>query len=235
MMIVHFSGLSACPLISFDGTVFASFLGGFRMMKTIVSVLVVVCLAMPAWAGPSLGPWNEGDPGTTHAFWDFTTTYVTPITGDGYSAKPEVVSNPDPLNVVAGIAPGSTYDGATKFVSSRYISVNLEIPNYLQLNDYKEIWVDCGANVVDPCDISISITPTNIPWQAVILPAQGDAEFGVRIYPNPYIEKIGFMIWGTQANPAVLDYIHVDTICVPEPATLAILGLGGLLLRRRLA
>jgi hypothetical protein len=198
-------------------------------------MVVVLCLAMPVLAVPSLGSWNEGALGTTHEFWDFTPANVNPIAGDGYSARPEQVFNPDPLNVVASIAPGGSYDGVTGFFSNRYLSVNLEIPNYLQLNEYKEIWVDCGTNVViDPLDISIGITPTDIPWQAVILPAQGDAEFGVRIYPNPFVEKIGFIIWAPQTGGlAMLDYVHVDTICVPEPATLAILGFGSLLILRR--
>jgi hypothetical protein len=38
-----------------------------------------------------------------------------------------------------------------------------------------------------------------------------------------------------QLPPAVLDYIDVDTICIPEPATIVMLGLGALmsLLRRK--
>jgi hypothetical protein len=181
----------------------------------------------------SLGGWNEGDPCTTHQRWDFTHSYVTTIPTDGYSARPEEVSNPDPTKVVASISPGSTWDSVTKFISTRYISVNLEIPNYPTLNEYKEIWVDIGSNTVDPMDINISATPTDIPFVYRILSGQGDAEFGIRIWPNPGVEKIGFIIWGTPTAPAVLDYIHVDTICIPEPATICLLGLGALSLIRR--
>jgi hypothetical protein len=201
-------------------------------MKRIVSVLLVLCLAAPVLATPSMGWWTEGAVGSTHAFWDFTPGYVTPIPTDGYSATPEQVFSPDPLNVVATIAPGSTWDGISRFVSNTYISVNLEIPNYLDRNMYKEIWVDIGQNVVNPADISLAATPTDIPFMFALLPGQGDAEFGVRIWPNPEFEKIGFMIFAAGA-PVVLDYVHVDTICVPEPATIALLGLGVLLFARK--
>jgi len=206
------------------------------MVKKMGSVFVALCLVTPAFgvAMTSLGWWTEGAPGSTHAYWEFTPDYVTAIPGAGYSAKPESVNNPYPLNVVATIAPGGTYDGETKFQGS-YISVNLELPNYPDLNLYKEIWVDLGNNVVNPLDISLSATPSSIDFVYEILPGNDVAEFGVRIWPNPEVEKVGFVLFGVTA-PAVLDYIHVDTICVPEPATLAILALGGvLLLKKRIA
>jgi len=203
-------------------------------MKKLLCVLFVCgLLAVSAQAASSLGGWDEGALNATHQYWEFTPGYVTAIPGDGYSARPEVVSNPQPLSVVASISPGATYDGVTKFVGTRYLSVNLELPNYPYLNEYKEIWVDLGDNSVDPLDISVSATPTNIPFVYTILPGQGASEFGIRIEPNPEVEKVGFLIWGSRSVPAVLDYIHVDTICIPEPATMALLSLGGLLLRRK--
>jgi hypothetical protein len=94
------------------------------------------------------------------------------------------------------------------------------------------IWVDIGDAVVYGEDISISAIGHGIPstdYICEILPGQGDAEFGVRIWPNPETEKIG-MYFGPGT---VLDYVHVDTICIPEPATMALLGLGSLVLLRK--
>jgi hypothetical protein len=195
-------------------------------------VLVVVGLSMPVSAVPSLGGWNEGAPGSTHERWDFTPGFIVP-SGGGYTADPEVVLNPYPNRVAATITPiAGGWDGITQITGEYGIIVALEIPNYENPNEYKEIWVDIGNAVAT--GITISATDggsTTFTYQ--VLPGQGDAEFGVGIWPNPYVEKVNFFVTPPIDEPAVLDYIHVDTICTPEPATVALLGLGGLALLRR--
>jgi hypothetical protein len=203
-------------------------------MKKLMTICVVVAMCAGANVGLatiSLGGWDEGAAGSTHEYWDFTPGHVTTISGDGYSATPDVVSNPDPLNVVASIGGSASWDGVTEFTSTRAISVSLEIPNYEFLNDYKVIWVDIGNSPVR--GITISATDGgSTTFNYVVLPGQGDAEFGVKIWPNPYVEVVNFYVLPV-GGAAVLDYIHVDTICIPEPATVGLLGLGALSLIRR--
>jgi hypothetical protein len=176
----------------------------------------------------NLGWWNEGDPGSTHQFWDFTPGFIKPSGWGGYTADPEIVSNPFPNRVVATITPfAGTWDGSSRITAILGIFVALEIPNYENRNEYKEIWVDIG----NAAATSITVSATNggsTTFDYSVLPGQGAAEFGVKIWPNPYVEKINFMIWGTPNAYAVLDYIHVDTICIPEPATIALLTIGAL-------
>jgi hypothetical protein len=208
--------------------------GGVDMFKKLIVfclVLVVVGLSMPASAVPSLGWWEEGAPGSTHQLWDFTLGYVL-ASGSGYTADPEVVSNPYPNRVAATITPlDGVWDGITLITGNYGINVYLEIPNYENPNEYKEIWVDIGDAIATGITVSATDGSSHT-FTYQVLPGQGDAEFGVIIRPDPYVEKIAFFVTPV-TGPAVLDYVHVDTICTPEPATVALLGLGGLALLRR--
>jgi hypothetical protein len=205
------------------------------MRKFVSLLLVVFCLCTVAnvvLAAPvalSLGGWAEGTPNSTQEYWDFTPNYVL-ASGAGYTADPEIDNNPLPNRVVATIL-GGTYDGIGQF-SGPAISVSLEIPNY-EGGLVKYVWVDLGysGTLLGPSVSAVNGTG-GTQFSIEVLPGQGDADFGVKITPNPDTEKVTFVLLGTVA-PAVLDYVHVDTICIPEPVTFVLLGLGALALRRR--
>jgi hypothetical protein len=206
------------------------------MRKFVLLLLVVFCLCAGAnavLAAISLGGWNEGAPGSTHERWDFTPTFIL-ASGSGYTADPESVINPSPNRVAATITPigGGGWDGISSITGNIGISVYLEIPNYEFLNDYKVVWVDIGNLVASGVTVSATDGGSTT-FQYSILPGQGDAEFGVKIIPNPYVEKISFFVTSPTGGPAVMDYIHADTICIPEPITFVLLGLGAIALRRR--
>jgi hypothetical protein len=188
----------------------------------------------------SLGWWDNGAAGSTHEYWDFTPSHVTSASNGGYTATPEELINPDPYNVLATVSPARSYDGQSGFISARYIAVNLELPNFSTKNPYKEIWVKLGTNTtINLEDITISAGPTDTAYEIQLVSGQNGADFGVKIWPNPGIEKIQFVLFPPTPTvavfPVTLDYIQVDTICVPEPMTIGLLSIGGLFLRRRLA
>jgi hypothetical protein len=196
-------------------------------------LVIAVCMATitnVSLATMSLGWWQEGAAGSTHEYWDFTPGYVTP-SGDGYSAIPESIFSPNASSVVATIT-GGTWDGSSIISGISPIKVALQIANYDNPNLYKDIWVDIGNATA----INISVSAhdgTSSTFDYLPLGGQGDAEFGIRIQPNPASEKIIFWITDTATPDPVLDYIHVDTICTPEPVTIGLLGLGSLGLIRR--
>jgi len=113
------------------------------------------------------------------------------------------------------------------------LNIKLTIPNQPIPNAYKEIWLemDFQQNLesikVTPSPVCCSIveeifrdiSPVDSFWSKLII--------GWRIEPNPNEETICISIAGTGG---LVDYITVETCCVPEPVTIALLGMGALVL-----
>jgi len=132
--------------------------------------------------------------------------------------------------VAAAIISGTnvTYDGAA-FSSPNPIDVHLKINNFPAENAFKSVWVDLiGSGTTEPTGImaldhgavTFSYTPLAAPG-----PGTG-ADFGWLIRPNPVYEEVEFSVVPGVGQLAVLDGLHVDTICVPAPGALLLAGLG---------
>jgi hypothetical protein len=219
------------------------------MKRTIIGFILCALMAAPVLASPTadgvtsphLGWWSVDAPRTTHQYWDFAEPYVTPgASGAAYEweAQPTEKDNFG-TSVALIIEADEYYPGSDmKFVDLEEIVVLIELSNYPDPEPYKELWVDVGywgdlsgyaAGQGD--DGPYETEPLRPPGPS------GVAELGFRIYPNPDKEDISLTI--TPSVPggiAGLEWIHVDTICVPVPAAviLGILGMGvaGLKLRK---
>jgi len=180
----------------------------------------------------------------TYQLWTFD--------GDDNPAAPEVDENPfgvatarftvtspeDPLEPIVGpvwyqelSGRGGVWFGHPKLNASMWI------PNRPEADQYKEIWVEVGfQGYVD----NFSLAP--VPAGGIVRQTEYavvDEEDNWKtltlawyIEPNPYEELLCIGIENTGAK---IDYISIETICVPEPASICILAAGsaGLLLRRR--
>ncbi|MHC4619725.1 MAG: PEP-CTERM sorting domain-containing protein [Planctomycetota bacterium] len=185
-------------------------------------------------------PWERGGPGTTYQQWEFGTSSRTPA--------PDKIINTNvegTVLTVLGGAPSTVYmptavpsegvpegSGVWKVGSTGYIEITID--NFDGPNPYKEIWLQMTWWATE--NPVIYATVPGVPgelWPALVDQRQNgwnQATWKWYIEPNPDIETI-YITPGLCA--LYVDEIVIDTICVPEPATLCLLGLGGLFLLRR--
>lgn len=204
-------------------------------LKLVALILCVLMLMPVVVAATSLFPpdWR-GQKGSTYQEWHFN--------DDDNPAMPEIIDN--------------DYGDATATITTGYMSVGwldygfepptgywdlggeggqivLGIDNRPELLPYKEIWVQ-----VTYLEFVLTAPTVDVPG-AIYIGGEtrlvGDDWYldlsKWRIVPNPASEQIilaSHPRWG-----ALIDQVVVDTICIPEPATIALLGLGALSLLRR--
>ena len=117
------------------------------------------------------------------------------------------------------------------------VDIVLDIPNFINENPYKLVVVDVifkgnlidyAAEILVPNSGVTELVPITISPIGTTGWSTFHAEW--KIIPNPDFEQIHLYFVD---SGAAVDEIYVWTECVPEPTTIMLLSLGGLLLRKR--
>ncbi|MCK4660574.1 MAG: PEP-CTERM sorting domain-containing protein [Phycisphaerae bacterium] len=215
-------------------------------MKRLILATLVVSLASPtaASADDLIPPAWRGEPGSTYQAWTFdtepTSGILYPEVDDNEFGSPAILDSywPDDSDWLA------LHDGRPG-VWNPYWEFYVELPNDDAALPLKDIYIQITWNEYDEEGANVGRPAPSVYWPSgeytnsveldVEYPLESNwmySRWHVRIWPNPDSESIE-VISDNGWNELVIDQIVVDTICIPEPATLVLLGLGGLAVLRR--
>jgi len=201
-----------------------------------ILICALLCSVSSALPSPNVW-WDRSDSGASYAEWGFDTG-DNPINPENYGIE-SGAALPEATITVTGDVHGDAGYYETGFLGrdgvwhSDLTEISLVMPNYPLPNEYKEVWVEVGFRgflidwgIDDPTS-GVTFLGQNVEflpdgWKVL--------NIGWKIVPNPASETI-YMAF--EDSGADLDYVTVDTICVPEPLSIFLLGLGALALRRR--
>ena len=197
-----------------------------KSIKKIMFVCAAASILLCTTASAVVVPTWRGNEGSTWQQWDFSSNSTSP--------SPDAGHNPygDPIMTINPI--GSWIDPPGAWPLSG--EIDIFIPNRPETAERKEIWLQltwqAGSNQTPtlPDEPWVAVTPFSsmqMSRKDTVLNGWTQSLFEIAICPNPPYE------WITVKGDIIVDQLMVDTICIPEPATIFLLGMGGLITVRR--
>jgi len=219
------------------------------MKKLITICLVLVCVlstVSTVLADDLYPPTWRGLPGTVTAEWDSWTGFGYMMYPDSWNSNPGLPYPPDSY-AYNGTTLLPEYNGRTNVIElTGDRQIDFWLPNFDNENPYKDVWIQVTYYAVSGDQYSsVDAYAYMAEVTEPVLITEYSYEGGwytdvwnLQIRPNPEWELIyvNFTagVGGTEPlYPAYLDQVVIDTICVPEPATICLLGLGAVSLIRR--
>lgn len=195
----------------------------------------LVCFATAALAEDLFPPPWRGEPNTTFQHWTFDTDQSTGGGGTGQWI-PEVADNPYGQPYIDTFWGDETwlpdYEGRSGVMRMWAGIAYINLPNVPDPDDWKIVWLQSTWSG-DPVMWTFSDPPAADIFDLGTIDL-GDGWFHttyeIWIPGNPPFETIGL---NNSNGTTYFDQIVVDTICIPEPASLLLLGFAAVLLRRR--
>lgn len=208
------------------------------MKQAVLGLSILLLIGCTVFAEDLYPPNWRYDPGSTYAQWEFLENNVTPLPDNLYNPGLGV-----PALTVYPTKPWEQEWGGREGVWALSGEIITEIENYPEQNPYKLVQIQItwaykhDYNPDEPSIVLSALQVTGAPVDSIVLLGSstdvleptGEAGAGpnwnhttylFQIRPNPVIETIDITgsIW--------VDELVIDTICIPEPSTLLILGGG---------
>jgi hypothetical protein len=199
----------------------------------VISLMIIIAAGSPVFAD-LVPPWR-GEEGSTYQQWDFSADDRTPPPEEGNVYNP--YGNGPQLRVDTPFDWYQVIDSASG-VWPLSGEIDVYIPNRQLPLDQKDIWIQLiwkQANLDPdpflPDEPIVGVTPfDSMTMSREDLRGREDwthSQFKIEIHPNPDAE------WITIKGDILVDQLIIETYCIPEPATIALLGIGGLITLRR--
>jgi hypothetical protein len=209
-----------------------------------VLLLAGVASVTASLATDVLPPAWRGQANTTLQAWSFDTAanpavltldeniYGTP------SATIHVTDTGFPQETFWKATNGNGHVGVWRIHGSDYLLLDLPNTPTTDPSSSKEIWLQitysAGTDEAEDVKPEIQTLPSyaslELIQSTVVDSLYYRDVYRIRLVPNPTEERIAIL---PRYSNVYIDEIVVDTICIPEPATMLILGLGAVLLRKR--
>ena len=207
-----------------------------RKISVVCIVLLLSCSAYATLSDLNPSSWRTSPPGqstTTMQAWSFddiSNPTAPELVYNSFGTPTLNVSSETYLQSYMG------HNGIYRYTAIGEISMYIPNSGNNDPGTWKEIWIQIIYS--DPYGVGFEIPIATVPGYDSFARVSSQSldnyymldTYSIKIIPNPPGEEI---IALTIQCAMYVDEIVVDTICVPEPATIVLLGLAGLLIRKK--